>query len=138
VIIRLNCLDAVALLLSVTCTVKLNVPGVVGTPFSRPVRKLPSDDSDMPGGRLPPMTAQPLYGVVPPEAARACEYGTPTVPFGRGDSVIIERPLPPEEVIVNVSAFDIEPPGFATVMLTPPAFVIRFAATVAVNCVAVT
>ena len=42
------------------------------------------------------------------------------------------------ELMVNVSEFEIPPPGLATVMLDAPAAVISDAGTVAVNCVALT
>jgi hypothetical protein len=52
---------------SVTFTVKLNVPLVVGFP-----EITPEPDSDSPGGRAPDVTDH-VYGGVPPLAARVAE-----------------------------------------------------------------
>lgn len=49
----------------------------------------------------------------------------------------MERP-PPDELIEKVTAFEIAPPGLATVTLALPALAIRFEATCADNCVALT
>jgi hypothetical protein len=63
--------------LSVTRTVKFDVPAVVGVPLMTPPElKL------KPAGRLPVCRFQ-LYGVTPPVAASVCEYAVPTAPLGR-------------------------------------------------------
>jgi len=54
--------------LSVTRTVKVNVPMVVGFPEIFPV----DEASLRPGGRLPPVVDH-VYGVVPPVAASVAE-----------------------------------------------------------------
>jgi hypothetical protein len=125
-IVRVNSLVAVEFALSVTWAVKVNVPVVVGVPVKSPivVREIPSGRS--PGS----MTAQFLYGVTPPVAASTSEYGTPIVPAGREDAVMI---LNPDALMLNVKAFDRFPPGLATVTLALPAFAIRLADTEAVN-----
>jgi hypothetical protein len=65
----------VGLLASVTVTVKLEVPTVVGVPpMTQPV-------SVRPAGRVPVLIEQ-LYGVVPPLAPMVALYTTPTVPSG--------------------------------------------------------
>lgn len=58
-------LVAVALTLSLTWTVKLLVPAVVGVPVITPAVLMVS-----PAGRVPAVLDQ-VYGVVPPVAARA-------------------------------------------------------------------
>ena len=91
--VRLNCLIPVARALSVTCTVKVNVPGAVGVPVSNAVRTPPRVVSEIPCGRFPVMTFQLAYGVVPPVASSACEYGDPTFPPGSGEAVMIVGPF---------------------------------------------
>ncbi len=54
--------------LSVTRTVKLKEPLVVGVPLMVPL----AEPRDNPVGREPPLTDQ-LYGDVPPEAVSVCE-----------------------------------------------------------------
>jgi hypothetical protein len=127
-------LVAVEFALSVTWTVKVNVPVVVGVPVNSDVTTPPSIVSEIPGGRsLGSTTAQPLYGETPPVAASACEYGTPTVPASREDAVMMDSPFDSSVLMVNVRAFDMTPPGLATVTLAFPAFAIRLADTEAVN-----
>src|SRR3990172_7910786 len=58
-----SALVAVALLSSVTCTVKLDTPAVVGMPLISPVALF----SVSPAGRVPTVTAH-TYGVFPPAA----------------------------------------------------------------------
>jgi hypothetical protein len=73
--------DAAAL--SVTFTVKFDVPAVVGGPeIVLPVRFNPA-------GSVPFETDQ-VYGGVPPIALSPCEYATPTVPAGNDDVVILK------------------------------------------------
>jgi hypothetical protein len=69
-----NCVVLV-LALSVTRTVKLADPGLVGVPAIWPL------ESVSPGGGAPVAMDQ-LYGGTPPVAASAAEYGTPVVPPG--------------------------------------------------------
>ena len=82
--VRSNDLVPVALAVSVTRTVKVNVPAAVGVPLSTPPVL-----SESPPGAAPPTIAQLVYGVVPPVAANVCVYATPTVPAGNGDAVVI-------------------------------------------------
>jgi hypothetical protein len=56
----------VPVVLSVTWTMNVLAPAVVGVPEIIPV----PDASDKPAGKLPEETAQ-VYGVTPPEADRA-------------------------------------------------------------------
>jgi hypothetical protein len=60
--------EAVALALSVTRTVKVYVPAVVGVPVSAP-----PELRLKPGGCVPPVITQLVYGGVPPLAASVCE-----------------------------------------------------------------
>jgi len=70
---------AVALALSRTWTVKLDVPDVVGVPPIAPEPGL----SVSPEGRLP-VVIDHVYGLVPPVAWRVVlGYWTPAVPLGR-------------------------------------------------------
>ncbi len=63
-------------LASVTRTVKVLVPEVVGVPL-----RTPSELRDRPAGNEPEVTLQ-VNGGVPLEADRVCEYAVPTVPDG--------------------------------------------------------
>jgi hypothetical protein len=83
-IVTANARLAVAVTLSVTWAVKLNVPAAVGVPLSTPLAGF----SVSPGGGVPALTTQ-LRGSVPPEAARVSEYAPPTVPVGSGEVVVI-------------------------------------------------
>jgi hypothetical protein len=64
---------------SITCAVKLNVPGVVGVPVIAPVAAL----SVKPAGRDPRMIEY-VYAATPPVAVNADEYATPTCPVPDG------------------------------------------------------
>jgi len=64
--------------LSVTRTVKFDVPDAVGVPLMVPV----DEPRERPAGRLPE-TIDQLYGVTPPVAWTVWEYAVPMVPFGR-------------------------------------------------------
>jgi hypothetical protein len=64
--------------------VKFAATGVVGVP-----PMTPAPDSVRPAGSVPVVTDH-AYGGVPPVAANVCEYAVPTVPFERGDDVVIE------------------------------------------------
>jgi hypothetical protein len=67
-ITMLSAAVAVCELLSVTFTVKLLVPAVVGVPEITPLDEL----SDRPGGRLPEAMLQ-VYGETPPLAVTVAE-----------------------------------------------------------------
>src|SRR5262245_38175356 len=79
--------------MSVTATVKTNVPGVVAVPVITPPL-----DSASPFGSSPDSTVQ-AYGAVPPVAVNVCgEYFTSTPPFGseavtidNGETIFITR-----------------------------------------------
>jgi len=90
--VRLKVLVIVAGALSVTRTVKLYVPAVVGVPVIAPAL-----ESASPGGRVPDEIAH-VYGGIPPLAASVCEYAAPADPDGRGELVVI-----PRVVVVNVT-----------------------------------
>ena len=80
----------VAEALSVTCTVKLKLPAVVGVP-----EMVPAVLSVRPPGRDPELVpTENVYVPTPPDAASACEYGEPTVPEG-SEEVDIVSALPP-------------------------------------------
>jgi hypothetical protein len=79
----LNALVAVAFELSVTCTVKFAVPGAEGVPVIPPPAARVS-----PAGRSPAVVLH-VYALVPPLAARDCEYACPTVPPGNDDVVTV-------------------------------------------------
>src|SRR5580700_6780398 len=78
---------------SVTCTVKgEEVPAVVGVPVIKPVEL--SAKAGLPGGKLPPVSAQ-VYGRWPLDAASCTPppfgpYAVPTVPSGN-DFVATDR-----------------------------------------------
>ena len=66
----------VGLLESVTVTVTVEAPAVVGVPLTvQPLRVSPA-------GSVPELMEQ-VYGVVPPFASIGALYATPTVPFGK-------------------------------------------------------
>ena len=75
----------VGLALSVTFTVKLEEPAVVGVPEITPPELIVR-----PAGRLPELVVQ-LYGVAPPVAAKDWLYATPTCPPGN-ELVVIASP----------------------------------------------
>ena len=77
-------LSFVALLASVTLTVKFEVPAVVGVPLITPVEAL----RERPAGKEPVRTLQ-ARGGTPSEAVRVAEYEAPTVPSGREAVVIV-------------------------------------------------
>lgn len=85
-IVSWNEADVLLLPLSVTRTVKLYVPGVVAVPLSTPPELRLS-----PGGCVPLVIVQFVYGGVPPVAPNACEYVAPAVPAGSGEDVVIVR-----------------------------------------------
>ena len=61
----------------------------------------PAAESVRPAGGVPDVTDHVKPGT-PPLAAKVCEYAVPTVPFGRGDEVVIESG---GSIIVRVNAF---------------------------------
>ena len=67
---------------SVTFTVKVEVPAVVGVPEIVPPASVNPAGSD-------PLDTDHAYGAVPPLAFSACEYATPTVPPGNEDVVTL-------------------------------------------------
>ena len=74
VIVIWNVCVALAPALSVTWTMKLYDPAVVGVPLKAPLElKL------KPGGRVPLATVQ-VYGAVPPDAVNVSEYAVPVAP----------------------------------------------------------
>src|SRR3954469_25804647 len=81
-------LFAVTRALSVTVTVNMNGLPVVfgGVPLNAPV---PAVRIAQPGG-VPAVTAQFVYGGVPPVAANIWLYMLATVAFGSGDAVVID------------------------------------------------
>src|SRR5262245_15302286 len=60
------------------------MPRPVGIPLRTPA----GDSASPPGGA--PVVTDHVYGGVPPVAAKLWEYDMPSVPFGRGDDVVIE------------------------------------------------
>ena len=97
-IVKANALDAVALALSVTCTVKLLVPDALGVPLNTPAPLRVK-----PAGREPEITVQEVYGGVPLIAESVCEYAMFTVPAGSGELVAIASAA---EEIVKANARD--------------------------------
>jgi hypothetical protein len=80
---------------SVTCTVKLDWPALVGVPLIVPaLLKL------RPAGNAPDTTVHE-YGVVPPVAANVAEYAVPTIPLGNETVVIFSDP--PEALMLMES-----------------------------------
>ena len=85
--------------LSVTLTVRFEIPGVVGVPVS--VQLFGAGACVNPAGSVPPVIVH-VYGVVPPVITNEPVYRVPTVPFGRvPDSV--NSPPPPPPVIVRLT-----------------------------------
>jgi hypothetical protein len=92
---------------SITLTVKLNVPAVVGVPEITPVDAAKLN----PAGSIPALTLQ-LYGVVPPLACNVVVYAVPTVPPGSDAAVVSvstcklvgdgERPVPDREIVLTL------------------------------------
>jgi hypothetical protein len=80
--VRANGFVVICDALSRTWTVKFTVPAVVGVPLISPA----GDSVSQVGA---PVTDH-RYGGAPPVAAKLWEYAVPTVPFGRGDDVVIE------------------------------------------------
>jgi hypothetical protein len=90
-------------MLSVTSTVKLDVPVVVGIPLMIPVAAL----NKRPAGKVPPMSRQFVYGGTPPLAVSVNRYDEPTVAAGSGKGVVTVRvPPPPEDPIAMSNGLD--------------------------------
>lgn len=86
VMLNVPCTElGVGLVESVTCTVKLYGPAVVGVPVMVPV-----GPTESPGGKVP-LTKLHAYGGVPPVAASVVEYKTLVVAPGSGEVVVICR-----------------------------------------------
>src|SRR5258708_1568249 len=79
---RVKDCEAVAPVASVTVTVKFDDPIAVGVPAMAP-----DEDSVKPAGSDPEVTIH-VSGATAPAAARVCEYATPMVPGGRGETVV--------------------------------------------------
>src|SRR5580704_17159468 len=72
--------------LSLTVTLKLEVPATVGVPLITPLEAF----SDKPAGSVPVLTVQLLYGGVPPVACSVVfGYAAPTMPLGREVVVMV-------------------------------------------------
>src|SRR5438105_3224839 len=69
--------------LSVNRMVKVETPVVVGVPVITP-----EADSVNPAGKVPEVIDQ-VYGGLPPDAARVCEYARPIADGSSGDVVVI-------------------------------------------------
>jgi hypothetical protein len=69
--------------LSATCAMNPNMPAFDGVPVMAPLLLRLS-----PPGRAPELIDQ-VYGGVPPDAPRVCEYAVPTVPEGSTDVVTV-------------------------------------------------
>lgn len=76
-------LVVIAPAVSATCTVKFEVPAVVGVPLSTPVLL-----RETPAGKDPVLTDQ-VCEPVPPVAVKVCEYAVPTVPLGMVEALLI-------------------------------------------------
>jgi hypothetical protein len=116
-IAMLSAFDVEVLLLSVTVAVKFAVPAAVGVPLMFPPAPRLS-----PAGRAPLLTVH-VYPPVPPLAASACEYATPTVPPGSEAEVTVSG----GGVTAMLSAFD------AAVLLLSATVAVKFAVPAAVG-----
>jgi hypothetical protein len=85
-----NALVLVTLRLSVTWTVKVEVPAAAGVPAMAPDEGFSESGA---GKAPPPGTIDQVYGGVPPTAWSVCEYATPTVALGRDGAVVMVSPL---------------------------------------------
>ena len=71
-----------AAMLSVTLTVKLEEPAVVGVPEIVPAARLSPAGSD-------PLATDHVYGGDPPLSVRPCEYAAPSVPAVNAEVVML-------------------------------------------------
>ena len=91
--VRLNSLLAVAAVgpaLSVTVTVKVYVPSAVGVPVSVPLLL-----NNKPDGKEEPSATAKVYAPVPPVATKVWLYVVPTVAFGKGLVVVMDKGAAP-------------------------------------------
>ena len=109
----LSALLAVILEESLSCTVKLLRPGVVGVPVMAPAA-----ESAMPPGNAPDETDH-WYPPVPPVATRFCEYAVPTIPSG-SDGVAIVNAADAIFMLSALIAVPLEASLTSTVKLTRP------------------
>lgn len=87
---------AVLLLASVTLTVNVEVPDVVGVP-----EIAPDDPVNVnPAGRDPVLTLH-VYGVVPPPACKVAEYAVPAVPAAKLEVETESVPVAAETAILR-------------------------------------
>lgn len=117
-----NCFVDVSRFASVTFTVNVLEPGVVGVPVIAP-----EDDIDNPAGNEPE-SKENVNAPVPPVAATICEYTDPVVPAGNDDVVIVGPDgivvvyvfvfwVPKESVRVTVYVYD--PPAVGVPEIVP-------------------
>ena len=87
-IMMVKALAAVAATLSLIWTVRLEVAGAAGVPVIEPV----AESNDRPAGNEPALINH-VYGGVPPEKLRFCEYPIPGAPAGRDAVVMLSSGL---------------------------------------------
>src|SRR5258708_584245 len=112
--VMVNAFCAVRFAASVTVTVKLNVPVVVGVPANAPV----GASSVSPGGVLPAVTVK-TYGGVPPVAASVVVYGDPVTPSGSGLADVMVS-APATAIVKSFVARDELPSTTRAVKLNDP------------------
>jgi len=81
--VRVNDFALLPSFVSPTTAKNVTVPAWVGVP-----EITPADDSVNPGGKDPD-SRNHVYGGAPPVAVSVCEYGEPTLAFGRGDPLVM-------------------------------------------------
>jgi hypothetical protein len=110
--------------LSVTLTVKPDVPAAVGVPeIVLPARVNPAGSD--------PLATDQVYGGVPPDAFSVCEYPTPTVPagndevlmFNAGALIVSDSPAlaDPEALSVTLTVKLDDPAAVGVPEIVPPA-----------------
>jgi len=110
--------------LSVTLTVKPEVPAAVGVPeIVFPARLSPAGSD--------PLATDQVYGGVPPDAFSVCEYPTPTVPagndevlmFNAGALIVSDSPAlaDPEALSVTLRVKLDDPAAVGVPAIVPPA-----------------
>src|SRR5579872_3208512 len=87
--------SAVCEAVSLTWTVNVKAPTLVGVPLRAPVVAF----RDRPAGKAP-VVIDHVYGCVPPVAANVCEYAEPTVPPGSGEAVVMLSDEPLELIVI--------------------------------------